>query len=146
MSIEKQKLIEKHAEKLGVPNVTAKWMSFSNGGAQQDALLSGGVDIINTGTGPLLVLWDKTRGKVKGIVASSAQPLQLISRDPRIKSLKDLQAATRSPCPPCASRRKPSFSRWRQASSMAGQVEPFRSHDRPTRPSRCIRRHEECRT
>lgn len=97
--IEKQKLIEKHAEKLGVPNVTAKWMSFSNGGAQQDALLSGGVDIINTGTGPLLVLWDKTRGKVKGIVASSAQPLQLISRDPRIKSLKYLQAGDKIAVP-----------------------------------------------
>jgi len=89
--IEKQKLIEKHAEKLGVAGVTTKWMNFSNGGAQQDALLSGGVDIINTGTGPLLVLWDKSRGRVKGIVASSAQPLVLLSRDPRIKTLKDYQ-------------------------------------------------------
>eukprot|EP01031_Cornospumella_fuschlensis_P015508 gene15508-18958_t len=89
--IEKQKLVEKHAEKLGLPGVTTKWLSFSNGGAQQDALLSGSVDITNTGTGPLLALWDKTRGKVKGVVASSAQPLQLISRDPRIKTLKDFQ-------------------------------------------------------
>jgi NitT/TauT family transport system substrate-binding protein len=87
--IEKQKLIEKHAEKLGLAGVTTKWMNFSNGGAQQDALLSGSVDIINTGTGPLLVLWDKSRGRVKGIVASSAQPLVLLSRDPRIKTLKD---------------------------------------------------------
>lgn len=89
--IEKQKLLEKHAELLGLKGVTTKWLSFSNGGAQQDALLSGGVDIINTGTGPLLVLWDKTRGRVKGIVASSSQPLQLISRDPAINSLKDFK-------------------------------------------------------
>ncbi len=89
--IEKNKLLEKHAEKLGLKGVTTKWLSFSNGGAQQDALLSGGVDIINTGTGPLLVLWDKTRGKVKGLVASSSQPLQLITRDPRIQSLKDFK-------------------------------------------------------
>ncbi|MBT9290967.1 ABC transporter substrate-binding protein [Prosthecodimorpha staleyi] len=87
--IEKKKLLEKHAERLGIPGVSTKWISFSNGGAQQDALLSGSVDIINTGTGPLLVLWDKTRGRVKGICASSAQPLLLISRDPRIKSLAD---------------------------------------------------------
>lgn len=87
--IEKKKLLEKHAERLGLPGVTTKWIAFSNGGAQQDALLSGSVDIINTGTGPLLVLWDKTRGRVKGICASSAQPLLLISRDPRIKSLAD---------------------------------------------------------
>ncbi|MEZ2409888.1 ABC transporter substrate-binding protein [Bosea sp. RCC_152_1] len=87
--IEKQKLIEKHAEKLGVAGVTTKWVNFSNGGAQQDALLSGSVDLINTGTGPLLVLWDKSRGRVKGICASSAQPALLLTRDPRIKTLKD---------------------------------------------------------
>jgi NitT/TauT family transport system substrate-binding protein len=88
--IEKQKLIEKHAERLGLPGVKVNWLSFANGGAQQDALISGGVDIINTGTGQLLLLWDRTRGGVKGIVASSAQPLVFITRDPKIKTLKDL--------------------------------------------------------
>ena len=43
----------------------------------------------STGTGPLLVLWDKSRGRVKGICASSAQPALLLTRDPRIQSLKD---------------------------------------------------------
>ena len=88
--IEKQKLIEKHAAALGVPGVTTKWVTFSGGGAQTDALLAGGVDILNTGTGNLLLLWDRTRGGVKGIVATSAQPMTLISRDPNIKSLKDI--------------------------------------------------------
>ena len=87
--IEKQKLIEKHAAALGLPNITTKWITFSGGGAQTDALLAGGVDILNTGTGNLLLLWDRTRGGVKGIVACSAQPMTLISRDPNIKSLKD---------------------------------------------------------
>src|SRR5204862_3314130 len=88
--IEKQKLIEKHAAALGVPGVTTKWITLSGGGAQTDALLAGGVDILNTGTGNLLLLWDRTRGGVKGIVATSAQPMTLISRDPNIKSLKDI--------------------------------------------------------
>jgi NitT/TauT family transport system substrate-binding protein len=88
--MEKQKLIEKHAAALGVPGVTTKWLSFNSGGAQTDALLAGGVDILNTGTGNLLLLWDRTRGGVKGIVATSAQPMTLISRDPNIKSLKDI--------------------------------------------------------
>jgi NitT/TauT family transport system substrate-binding protein len=88
--IEKQKLIEKHAAALGLPNITTKWVTFSGGGAQTDALLAGGVDILNTGTGNLLLLWDRTRGGVKGIVATSAQPMLLISRDPNIKSLKDI--------------------------------------------------------
>jgi NitT/TauT family transport system substrate-binding protein len=88
--IEKQKLIEKHAETLGLPGLKVNWMSFSNGGAQQDALISGSVDIINTGTAQLLLLWDRTKGGVKGIAASSAQPLAFVSRDSRIASLKDL--------------------------------------------------------
>src|SRR5215831_15908686 len=88
--IEKQKLIEKHAAALGVSGVTTKWLTFSSGGAQTDALLAGGVDILNTGTGNLLLLWDRTRGGVKGIVATSAQPMTLVSRDPNIKSVKDI--------------------------------------------------------
>jgi NitT/TauT family transport system substrate-binding protein len=87
--IEKQKLIEKHTAALGLPGITTKWITFSGGGAQTDALLAGGVDILNTGTGNLLLLWDRTKGGVKGIVACSAQPMTLISRDANIKSLKD---------------------------------------------------------
>jgi len=88
--IEKHKLLEKHAEKLGIAGTTVKWVAFSGGGPQQDALVSGNVDIINTGTGNLLLLWDRTRGGVKGVAATSALPLKFVSRDPRIKSLKDL--------------------------------------------------------
>jgi NitT/TauT family transport system substrate-binding protein len=87
--IEKQKLIEKHAARLGLPNVTTRWVTLSGGGAQTDALLAGGVDILCTGTGNLLLLWDRTKGGVKGIVATSAQPMSLISRDANIKSIKD---------------------------------------------------------
>ena len=53
--MEKNKLIEKHAASLGVPGVTTKWINLSGGGAQTDALLAGGVDILNTGTGNLLL-------------------------------------------------------------------------------------------
>jgi len=88
--MEKNKLIEKHAAALGLAGITTKWLTFNSGGAQTDALLAGGVDILNTGTGNLLLLWDRTRGGVKGIVATSAQPMTLISRDAHIKSLKDI--------------------------------------------------------
>jgi len=88
--MEKQKLIEKHAAALGLSGISTKWLTFNSGGAQTDALLAGGVDILNTGTGNLLLLWDRTRGGVKGIVATSAQPMTLISRDANIKSLRDI--------------------------------------------------------
>lgn len=87
--MEKQQLIEKAAAKLGVPGVKVEWRSFSSGGAQTDALLSGNVDIVNTGVGNLLLLWDRTKGGVKGIIANSALPLTLISRDPKVHSIKD---------------------------------------------------------
>lgn len=87
--MEKQELIEKHAANLGVPGLKVKWVTFSSGGAQTDALLSGSVDVVNTGVGNLLLLWDRTRGDIKGIIATSAQPLTLISRDPKIHTLKD---------------------------------------------------------
>jgi len=97
--IEKQKLIEKHAARLGIANPSTKWLIFSGGGAQTDALLSNNVDVVNTGTGNLLLLWDRTRGGVKGIVASSAQPLLLITRNPNIKSLKDYGPADKIAVP-----------------------------------------------
>ncbi len=87
--IEKQQLIEKQAAKLGVPNLKVNWVNFSGGGSQTDAMLAGSIDIVNTGTGNLLLLWDRTKGGVKGIIATSAQPVTLISRDPRIKTIKD---------------------------------------------------------
>src|SRR5205085_10137532 len=86
--IEEQKLIETHAARLGLPGVMTRWVTLSGGGPQTDALLAGTVDILCTGTGNLLLLWDRTKGGVKGIVATSAQPMSLISRDERIKTLK----------------------------------------------------------
>ena len=87
--MEKQQLIEKEAARLGVPNLKVTWASLSGGGAQTDALLAGNVDIVNTGVGNLLLLWDRTKGGVKGIVANSALPLTLITRNPAIRTLKD---------------------------------------------------------
>jgi len=87
--MEKQGLIEKEAARLGVPNLKINWASLSGGGSQTDALLAGSVDVVNTGVGNLLLLWDRTKGGVKGIVANSALPLTLITRNPGIKTLKD---------------------------------------------------------
>lgn len=97
--LESERLIEKHAERLGLPGASVNWMSFSSSSAQQDALLSGGVDIINAGAGPLLVMWDRTRGRVKGIVAISAQPVRLLTREDRIRELKDFTANDRIAVP-----------------------------------------------
>ncbi|WP_246666108.1 ABC transporter substrate-binding protein [Aquamicrobium sp. LC103] len=97
--METQDLIEKHAAKAGLDGVTVEWRMFSGGGAQTDALLAGQVDVVNTGTGNLLLLWDRTNGNVKGITASSAQPALLVSVNPDIKSLEDFGADDRIAVP-----------------------------------------------
>ncbi|MDB5365921.1 MAG: transporter substrate-binding protein [Rhodospirillales bacterium] len=97
--IEKEKLIEKHAKRLGVNDLVLSWLTFSGGSAATDALLSGNVDVLNTGVGNLLLLWDRTKGGVKGIVACSAQPMALMTRDPKIQSLKDYGPADKIAVP-----------------------------------------------
>lgn len=87
--MEANKLIEKHASAMGVKDPKVSWLTFTGGGAATDALLSSNVDVVNTGVGNMLLLWDRTRGGVKGVVATSALPLVLVTRKPEIKSLRD---------------------------------------------------------
>ena len=87
--MEANHLIESRAAALGVPNLKVDWVNFNGGGNATDALLSDSVDVVNTGVGNMLLLWDRTHGGVKGIVATSAEPLILITRNPAIKTLRD---------------------------------------------------------
>ena len=88
--MEQQRLVEKAAEKIGLI-LTAKYITFGGGGAATDALLSGNVDIVTTGASNMLLLWDRTKGQVKGLAGSSATPMWLLSKDPAVKSLTDLK-------------------------------------------------------
>ena len=97
--MESRKLIEKHAAALGLPDLKVDWVNFSGGGNATDALLAGSIDVVNTGVGNMLLLWDRTRGGVKGIVATSALPLILVTRNPNIKSVKDYGPADKIAVP-----------------------------------------------
>ena len=88
--MEEQKLIEKHAKKAGLGDVKVSWATFSSGSVMNDALLSGGVDYASGGVAPLLKLWDKTKGEVKGVAAIDSIPLYLNSNNPNVKNIKDL--------------------------------------------------------
>ncbi len=87
--MEQRQLIEKHAAALGAPRLRVEWLTFAGGGNATDAMLAGSIDVVNTGVGNMLLLWDRTRGGVRGIIATSALPLILVSRDPRLKTLRD---------------------------------------------------------
>lgn len=89
--MEQQKLIEQEAAKLGLPDLKARWITFGGGGAATDALLSGNVDVVTTGASNMLLLWDRTKGGVKALAGSSATPMWLLSNNPDVKTLRDLQ-------------------------------------------------------
>ncbi len=97
--MEQQKLIEKAAEALGLKGFTATFITFGGGGAATDALLSGGVDIVTTGASNMLLLWDRTKGQVKGLAGSSATPMWLISNNPAVKTLQDLKPSDKIAVP-----------------------------------------------
>jgi NitT/TauT family transport system substrate-binding protein len=89
--MEDQKLVEKHAQRLGLGSITTRWFPLGTPTALNDALLTGNADIIGVGLPGFLTLWDKTRGNmnVKAIVALNRQPAYLDTRDPKIKSVRD---------------------------------------------------------
>ena len=92
--MEHEKLTEKHAKALGIPEVKVSWLKFNGPAAVNDALLSGNLDIASGGVPGLLVLWAKTKGtpqEVRGISALSSQPFLLNSRDPDVKTVKDFK-------------------------------------------------------
>lgn len=87
--MEERKLLEKHAEAAGVGPVTVEWITFSSGGAATDSLLAGAVDIVSSGLSNMLLLWGKTEGQVKTIIAVGGLPMKLLSRNPAVRSIRD---------------------------------------------------------
>jgi NitT/TauT family transport system substrate-binding protein len=89
--IKNQKLLEKHLAKNGLPNTKVGWAQTTGGAAANEALISGNVHVVSGGVGPLLTIWDKTKGNadVKGIGCFDATALYLNSINPAVKTLKD---------------------------------------------------------
>jgi len=97
--MEKHNLIEKAAAAAHV-DLKASWLQISASGINE-SLLSGAIDVSATGTGPLVLMWDRTHGNlgVKGIAAISEVPMILTSRNPSFKSLKDMSSKDRIAMP-----------------------------------------------
>lgn len=95
-----QQLIEKHGKAEGV-DISVEWAKLSGGSAVNDALLSGAVDIAGAGVGPLLTIWDRTRGKqnVKGVASLGNFPYYLLSNDPKVKTIADFSDKDRIAVP-----------------------------------------------
>lgn len=91
-----KKMVQACAKEKGLGDVKVTMHRFSGGAAVNQALLSGNVDFAAGGIGPLLKLWDKTKGRlnVKAMTTLSAMPLKLNTNDKRVKKLEDYVGLT----------------------------------------------------
>src|SRR5690606_20987278 len=88
--MQKHGLIEKHAAKAG-EKVTVNWANIGGPSVMIDALLSGSAHFVSAGPPSFLILWDRTRGNVKGVAAMSSMPMSLNTRAEHLKSIDDLK-------------------------------------------------------
>ena len=97
---QEQKLVEQQGKKEGV-DIQVEWTKLSGGAAVNDALLSGSIDIAGAGVGPLLTIWDRTRGRqnVKGVASLGNYPYYLVSNNPAVKTIADFSDKDRIALP-----------------------------------------------
>lgn len=99
--IREQRLIEREAQALGLPEPNVSWIQVSGGGAMNDALLSGNLDIASAGIPPVVLLWARSRSNLKVHAISSlvASPLWLNTRNPAVRTIRDLTPQDRIALP-----------------------------------------------
>jgi len=93
--MERQLLIEKHAAAAGLAGVHATWRQMADAVTMNDALLAGSVDFTGPGVTTLATMWDKTVGtpqEVRAISALQSMPFVLVTRNPDVRSIRDLTA------------------------------------------------------
>ena len=92
MVMEDQKIIEKNAKAAGLGDLKVTWATFRSSDVMNDALLSASVDFVCLGIPGIATVWAKTRGGIDVKAASGFNflPLQLNTRSPNIKSIRDL--------------------------------------------------------
>lgn len=98
--MQEEKLLEAEGKARGL-DLVGEFLTISNGGAINDALISGNLDFASGGVGPMLTIWGKTRTnlKVKGVAALNAMPIWLNTSNPKVKTISDFSSADRIALP-----------------------------------------------
>src|SRR2546421_12147033 len=89
--MEDKGLIEKHAKLQGLGDIKVDWATLGGPAAINDGIISGAIDVGAVGLPNLITMWEETRanGKERAIGGLNFMPLILLTRDPKIKTLKD---------------------------------------------------------
>lgn len=102
MLMEEHRLIEKHAERLGVVGLKPEYRTLGGTQSLVDALLSGQMHFGITGVPGLATLWDKTAGtanEVRALCAAQAMPFILVTNRPEVKTIGDFTERDRIAVP-----------------------------------------------
>jgi NitT/TauT family transport system substrate-binding protein len=100
--IEHEKLIQKHAAALGIPEVKVTAYRFNGPASMNDGLLSDTVDIVGGSPQGMFTLWSRARGtaqEVRAISALVTLPFAITSSDPDIRTIADLGRCRKIPVP-----------------------------------------------
>jgi len=92
MIVQHEKLIEKHGQRLGLPELKGVFTRLSSTQGLNDALLAGQIDLASNGPPSLLTLWSRTRGtsaEIKGVIPINEIEFWLNTNRPEIKSYRD---------------------------------------------------------
>ncbi len=97
--MEQQRLIEKHAARLGLPNLVVEYVRLAGSGPVTDGLLSGRLHFASGGAPGAMLLWDRTKGAVKSCFAMNASNQKLVTVRPELKTIRDLVPTDRIALP-----------------------------------------------
>ena len=92
-------LFRSHVRELGLPEPNVSWSKVAGPSVMNDGLLSGALSFVSTGAPSLGLLWERTRGGVRGLAAICSYPLTLVTRNPAVKSLRDFTEQDRIAVP-----------------------------------------------
>ena len=99
MMIERHKLLGEALAKKGLPRVEIAIQRVSGSTAVNEGLLAGTADMGVMGVPSLLIIANKTRGRVLGLVGTSAMPMVLNTNQERIKDIADFRPSDRIALP-----------------------------------------------
>lgn len=102
MVMRERKLIEEHAARTGLGQLSIEWSIVDGGNNINDAMLAGALDIAGIGIPGFLVLRDRTLGRPQemiGISALNTGSLWLNTINPRIRTLTDYTPSDRIALP-----------------------------------------------
>ena len=101
--MQEKKLLQKRALAAGLDSVEVEYLLIDGGNHINDAVLARSVDIASTGTGGFLTLWAKSKGnpnlEVIGLGGSASGGMTMTTRNPTLKSLRDVTETDRIAVP-----------------------------------------------